>query len=917
MAILSSKIAKKLSFCCATFFLFSLAHDQSTPHEAFFLKRIREYWKEGDFEIAKRQIRSYLDKYPDSQLKDELHMLLGDLYLQEKNYALALENYQEVKKGTLREKIAYNKILCLYELKLYSDLILSAETSKKYSSLSKEQKDSMQYLWASSLFELAKIEQENHKKQQMLQKSLELFASCIGTPYETSSLLPIAHIHKMLGNDHNACSCFLTLAQSDSKQKEDYLFEAALLQAKFSSESAIKTFQQVVRLKGNRAAAAAYNYLLLLFQDKKYKEVVLHYEQVRNFIDNAQLPVVYYALGKSLFILEDYKQAPSYLLKSLNRPSLSDETRKDILYSTLDCSYKSKNLDLFRQVFSELEVSFGEDPNFCNAILAYAELLKTSGLQKEQNEILSKFIQKYPSHPAKEKILLDLATAAYDTSDWHEADQYLADFLATYPHSKSLPQAWRLRLNCSIQSLNRSPSEALLINRQQFVSLLKEVLVLPHVLTSGEKIEYHYELAKNLFYLEKYAEALHEIEEHMAMFPKSSHIPEMALMRVLCHQHEPNQESLFILHAESFLAEYPPVLETPFLHLHLYNAYLQMSEKSSEGDKNEFLAKAAEHLYLASQSKELSLKNENIEWLADYYYFKTLASKNEGGSEISIQRSIMLFQQLIQDKITFDQGSFLDAKTESRLLKLSTLLSQTRQWQKKADLLENWFEKSTRSSQPQSKFHKQLVLELANTYNIIGAKDKALQLYDLLIRTPSSSVLSKTALLERSKIQYDLMLDSDKSEENAAWMQILNDFKDLEIRKNLYSEPIHLEAALEYVRCKSDVCKTPQEKKEKMIHLLQLLKDNFSSEIEEAMASFPEKKELLEDKAQIHHFYMSFVDAEILRLKASLSHDANEPVDAANVRVESLLSELQNNPSLPSHLRERIEQSKQEMKNSL
>ncbi len=82
MALFPYKAAVQLSLLCASCTLFSA---ETSTQEARFLKRMKEYWKEGDFDTAKKQIRSYLEQHQASNLNEEMHLLLGDLYLKEGN----------------------------------------------------------------------------------------------------------------------------------------------------------------------------------------------------------------------------------------------------------------------------------------------------------------------------------------------------------------------------------------------------------------------------------------------------------------------------------------------------------------------------------------------------------------------------------------------------------------------------------------------------------------------------------------------------------------------------------------------------------------------------------------------------------------------------------------------------------------
>ena len=73
-----------------------LSLQPQSDEEAFLVRRIAEFWKDGDYQIVQSQIMTFLEKYPDSQLKDHLKGILGDLYLQKDNYDHALSLYSEI-----------------------------------------------------------------------------------------------------------------------------------------------------------------------------------------------------------------------------------------------------------------------------------------------------------------------------------------------------------------------------------------------------------------------------------------------------------------------------------------------------------------------------------------------------------------------------------------------------------------------------------------------------------------------------------------------------------------------------------------------------------------------------------------------------------------------------------------------------
>ena len=208
-----------------------------------------------------------------------------------------------------------------------------------------------------------------------------------------------------------------------------------------------------------------------------------------------------------------------------------------------------------------------------------------------------------------------------------------------------------------------------------------------------------------------------------------------------------------------------------------------------------------------------------------------------------------------------------------------------------------------------------MALELAEAHHILGNFLQALDSYNLLIQNYPSSSIRALAILKRSKLLTYYLPEDQKTEENPTYAQNLNDLKDLEIQRSLLSEPLHLEAGLEYIRWKSDLTQEDSARKKKQIHLLQLFKENFQSEFltENKDAADPSTKE----KEMLLSSYLQFAEAEILRLEASLIEVPSEAqilIEKAHSNIELLLKQ---STQLPESLKKRIELCQQEMGQTL
>ena len=91
--------------------------------EAFLVRRIAEYWKDQDFSVVKAQILDFLATHPKSKMTDHLKGILADLWLQEGNYNEALRIYNQIQAPQVIEKVALNKLQCLYELNAFEAMI--------------------------------------------------------------------------------------------------------------------------------------------------------------------------------------------------------------------------------------------------------------------------------------------------------------------------------------------------------------------------------------------------------------------------------------------------------------------------------------------------------------------------------------------------------------------------------------------------------------------------------------------------------------------------------------------------------------------------------------------------------------------------------------------------------------------------
>jgi tetratricopeptide (TPR) repeat protein len=810
MVLFSRKVVKRLSLCLNACILLTITSAQDASQDVPLLRRIRDYWKEGDYSLAKKQILIALDKYPDGALAEELHLLLGDLYIQDGNFEKALDEYHYLSKEELIEQTIYNKALCLHETKKTEELLaLFSSLPDHTPHLTEKQKTEIRYLCAVSL------KQEN--KLKMLDKTIELFESCVKTEWKKEALSSLVPLYLQKNDQEKAASALYALSKICPDTAPEMLFKAALLTAESSPKEALKTFQKILSLSSDHKGAAAYNSLILQFQMSQFTDVVLSFEKHQELFTQKQKIVASHLLGKSLYALKDYEKATDYLLFDMEEVSL--DGKKNLLHLALECAYHTQNVALYQEILQKIALLHSPKQVPAELQLAYLDLLQSASHTQDLIEQSKIFLSMYPSHAEKEKVLLNLGHSLYEMHQWEEAEAVFSSLIEEYPSSKQTNHLLRLLVNCAAMKLKESKIEAVSVHRRHWICQLQKLLSSTFSLSSHEKRQVLLDLARGLFQENAFADALTSAEELLAEFPMIPERKEIELMQALCYLKIPDSGPLFVLQTEKLLANYPDIEQASSLSLHLFNTYLQMADSlsSADADRDLLLSKAADHLYFVFTKQAVPIKSENLFWLAEHYDKQSTAPKDP-----ALAKAIALYEALLKE-------SPLEVQ-EKIAYKLCRLFSITSDLSRKEQILSQL---PLQRNSPQTSLQSHLLLELARTYQMTQKPQEALDLYNTLLRHYGSSLTGAEALLERSKILFSQLTEEEKREENGIYQEILDNLKDLELRKTDLLYPLYLEAGLDYIEYKSYSVKDPAMRVEKKWQLLQLFEENNPSMPEE------------------------------------------------------------------------------------
>ncbi|MGL5264206.1 MAG: tetratricopeptide repeat protein, partial [Candidatus Rhabdochlamydia sp.] len=488
-------------------------------------------------------------------------------------------------------------------------------------------------------------------------------------------------------------------------------------------------------------------------------------------------------------------------------------------------------------------------------VLMYAQLCKQEQNWEKTAHYLKKILDLSPNHPQKETLLYEQALCSIYEQKLEKGIQQILDFLENYPDSSYAKQAWRQLLNCCMQDLKKSPSELYSTKQAVLITHAAKSLEQKELFSDEERKKMHWLLVQSLFEQKQYQNSLDFSEKYIEQYGNSC---DTYLFTALCQEHL-DFPALEI--AENFerALDDPKTTHGRICHRKLYNLYLSIAQEMPEETSELFFLKAADYLF--ANIDEL-IELNNLDWLAHFYYqqFETKEKK-----QFYAKRSKISFEKLLaHDSLP------VESWLELEVLKLCTLYNYLEEKAKKVPLLEILAQQQKDFSHIEWKWQRRVLFELAISYQEQKRYAEAIQVYDILIDSSKHalSYYGSAALLEKARLQFSLLSFSERQENSMAVLAICDALKEVQIKKKLLSEPLHLEAALEYIEVKSCLSSNPVEKK---LELLMQMKDTFSLAEDPSVQQYLSTQDLFPDKIQLYQDYLSFIDLEITSIKAQLA----------------------------------------------
>ncbi len=876
---------------CAAFQPIIYSAERGNPvEESLSLRRIAEYWKEADFAIVKTQIKSFLAEHPESAYTDSLYAMLGDLLFKEKKYKEALDAYELISKEPFLQKTEFNHLYCLYDQGLYHDLVKCAAAYLKKSEGSKDQENIARFQMADSLFRLGKATDHPSVKEDFFNQALAHFKVLAQTDYNEQTIYPLAIIYSYLKENIRAAALFEKLAGKYPEQQEAFLFQAASLLLEIDKDAAIEIYGRIYPLNGPHSGAAASNQIQLLFEQNRYRDLLLMQEKVLKYVPLEQLNTARYYIGKSLVSLQDYHHAVPHLVQFVGGKSNDLHLVKNAYLSLVICAKETDDLPLFDQSLENLLGLFPNEKETAQALLLHVQFCKDKQEFKRAQQDLLILASDFQEHSDREAALYDYAVLFSQSYQWTNGIKAFNEFLSAYPLSSKKPNAYRHLIMAQLEEAKSTSPETSKIKKERIIETLVIALGEKNIFSPIEKKQMRFLLAKTMYEIGHYRDAVVEMEDFIRDFPSDSSCGKAHLILAHCYAKDNLDPRLFALHAEKALALDKEAPKT--LHLQLYNAYLLLAEQGNVDEKSLLIDQAAGHLFL---SFHLGIKKENRVWLANYYFNCYQHSPPENQSLYLVRAIAALEYVLGFDGNDFDLGASPgNLEIEAETIRLSQLYTAAQRFSDSIALLTALKRRYEAYPDFNWNYRRLALFELGQNYEQIGDVDEATKTYDSLIATATHvhSYFGIAARLQKARLEYTQLSFKEKQEKSKHLQSIYDSLKDLELQKKLVTEPWHLEAALTYVDFKTAFA-PENEKNDLQLQLISQIHTNFSATSDRTVQNYLCASEQFPEQFLTYKQYMKFLNAEELRLCGLKMEEAEskESLREAQIIYDDLMSQ--------------------------
>ncbi|MBN1915110.1 MAG: tetratricopeptide repeat protein [Parachlamydiales bacterium] len=794
--------------------------------EAIFLRKIADFWEEEEYELVKHEIKNYISSSSYSPFKDYLYALLGDIYFKEKKFSKASNCYEMVEQKEVKKKIAFHQLRTIYELADYEKVIIVAREI-----LHEEENDEKTlFLLGEALYHC----REEHP--QYYEEAIEVFTLLLEGEYSAHSIEYLALLQRERKNFPQAALFYLKLSQAFPDKEADFLFQTALMQIEYDPSLAAKTFATIIDSGKGNISDAAYNLFILLYELKDYAQIIRDQEKFRSLLSIKNRSVFHYFLAKSYMQEKEYEKGANELQKYIKKEE--DSARRGAaFFLLLECAEAMQKEALYDYVIHYFQ---SNEPNSIRG----AEAFFIRGEYYKKNNLYSKAIGDFEQAEklglVSEEFYFAYAHLYYQMENYQESYRRFAVLIEKF-HGEKTPLYWQFFIN---SSAHMAQIEGDLVAKQRLICDLKNQIQNPPIL---EEEAVYYLLAQMQFETENFTDAKTTLLMIVDKFPNHPELPKVHHMLAFCY-YDQNHLDRFLEHAEKALQGNSDLFEASATHLALFNLYLEKTENDPEK-----IMIAADHLYHAQKEKQISF--DNLQWLADHYYNKGVVQHDA----LSLSRAIEVLEKVVlQEKASF-----------KNIFSLSALYAHQNLLEKRRLLLEKTLQISEENA-----YTEHVFFELGQTYQELQQAHNAILAYDHVIAHSQDSYRRSYATLEKVRLGLSSLSQEDFRKDNPILHVYLSHLKDLQLQRKMDNEPLHLEAAFEYIDLQSRLY-AEDVREEKRFFLLSRFKEEFNSTEMIVAKDYHQQRKKCPEKDLLFQIYMKFLDVE-MNLSMAYLHPEKE-----------------------------------------
>ncbi|MCH9703905.1 MAG: hypothetical protein K0U13_03860 [Chlamydiae bacterium] len=775
--------------------LYEMDERDSREQELLAARRINCLIKDKEFSLARQQIYAFFDRFPASGKRDLFQVQLGKIALIEKEYEAAVAAFDAIRNPKTRDEMRLKRWQALYQLQSYE--LLYQEISPILALLKGKERREATFLVAEATFREAMI--LSHYKEGK-QKAKELAKEAL------------AHFDTIVRNKRY--SAHAKLASAEIYRLLDQPKEAATLYlelAQSETENEELLFHAAAMLaKFDESKAAEIFHKVAYIGGIRSSESTYQWMQLLAKNENfeplfsekdlflTKLPSFRMPLFHFYRGMAHYQkkrwQEAAPLLGRSLDLGLIYPYDKNALFALIVCGHELNDLEIVERGYAPVQERYPAELG--DVALLRALVYKNVGLIEEALAQFDLLIELKHSATVVERSMREKTEILIAQEKWQEAYTVCCAYQERFESQEMVKLAIDLCLNLDQNHLELVQHIEKGLNYNLFVD--------------EEKAFYLNLMAKGLIKIERY-------EEAFAILQKLEVCAEHESLLTLCSLKQGFRPEQIIVHGERALELDSSLPEADRLHLYLFNAYLDAAKESQDQQFNHF---AEEHLYCIIHSYPVSL--ENRLWLAHRF------AKNEEKKE----RAIEIFEALLHSSgqiSRFPREAFV----------LADLYTERSEHERAGELLQQ-----LTALDEKSEFGDKIQLALAHHLGATGNTEEAIELYEQL-ENSDQPMVSARAKLQRCRLLFD-------HEATAVALKMLW------MKKRIQTEPVHLEAAVDYLELQAN-----RMNKDELLELANEIHDHFTLEDDIWSKDYHTARYQMPSRDLIYQAYMRYIEAFI------------------------------------------------------